>query len=49
MGEFIDRQKYHEIIGTVAGDNTLLVVPARVRNTKEVLEVLKTTLIKGND
>ncbi len=49
VAEFIDRQKLHEIIGTVAGDNTVLVVPRSVRKVHEVLEILKTTLIKGND
>ncbi len=49
VAEFVDRQKYHGIIGTVAGDNTVLVVPRSVRKTLEVLEYLKTTLIKGNN
>ena len=49
VAEYIDRQKYQGIIGTVAGDNTVLVVPRAVRKTQEVLEFLKTTLIKGND
>lgn len=47
IAEIIDRLKSRNIIGTVAGDNTVLVVPRSARRTPEVIEFLKTTLIKG--
>lgn len=47
IAEIIDRLRFRDIIGTVAGDNTVLVVPRSVRRTQDVVEFLKTTLIKG--
>ncbi len=47
VGEFIDMQKHEAILGTVAGDNTLLVIPASHRLTKNVVEFLKNKLIRG--
>ncbi len=47
IGEYVDLMKNPDIIGTVAGDNTLLVVPAAQRRTAMVLEFLKNTLIEG--
>lgn len=41
VGEFVDMQKSNEIIGTVAGDNTLLVIPRSVRKTKQVVQFLR--------
>lgn len=48
VGEFLDVQKNPEIIGTVAGDNTLLVIPRSQRKTKDVLKFLKHKLIEGS-
>jgi transcriptional regulator of arginine metabolism len=47
VGEFVDVQKNPDIIGTVAGDNTLLVIPRSHRKTQNVIEFLKHTLIEG--
>jgi transcriptional regulator of arginine metabolism len=47
VGEYIDIQKHADIIGTVAGDNTLLIVPASVKKTQQVLRFLTHTLIEG--
>ena len=47
VGEFIDVRPNPDIIGTVAGDNTLLVVPSSVKKTPDVLRYLKHTLIEG--
>jgi transcriptional regulator of arginine metabolism len=47
VGEFIDVKPHPDIIGTVAGDNTVLVVPSSTRKTTEVLGYLKHTLIEG--
>jgi transcriptional regulator of arginine metabolism len=49
IAEIIDRLKSPRIIGTVAGDNTVLVVPRSAGRTPEVIAFLKTTLIKGLD
>lgn len=48
VGEFIDVQSNPDIIGTVAGDNTLLVVPSSTRKTQQVARFLKDKLIRGS-
>lgn len=47
VGEFLDIQPHPEIIGTVAGDNTLLVIPSSQKKTKHVVQSLKDKLIEG--
>lgn len=42
VGEYIDLQNSPDILGTVAGDNTLLVIPAAARKTAAVVKYLKT-------
>ena len=49
VAEFLDRLHAPAILGTVAGDNTVLVIPRAVRHTPEVVEFIKTTLRKGID
>jgi transcriptional regulator of arginine metabolism len=49
VGEFIDVQRHPEVIGTVAGDNTLLIIPSSQRKTKQVLQFLKDKLIEGQE
>ena len=49
VGEFIDVQKHPDVIGTVAGDNTLLIIPGSRRRTKTVLQFLKNKLIEGQE
>lgn len=49
VGEYIDHRKTRDIIGTVAGDNTLLVIPRSGRKTREVAAILKSLLIKGTE
>ena len=49
VGEFIDVQKHPDVIGTVAGDNTLLVIPGSQRRTRHVLQFLKNKLIEGQE
>lgn len=44
VGEFVDVQQNRDIIGTVAGDNTLLVIPASAAKTKAVVAWLRTIL-----
>jgi len=47
VGEFIDVQKHPGIIGTIAGDNALLIIPQSQKKTKTVLQFLKEKLIEG--
>ena len=47
VGEFLDIQPHRDIIGTVAGDNTLLVIPASRKKTTHVVQFLKEKLIEG--
>ena len=47
VGEFLDIQPHPEIIGTVAGDNTLLVIPSSQKKTAHVVQFLKNKLIEG--
>jgi len=47
VAEFIDVAKDPDIIGTVAGDNTVLVIPRTVRRLAQIAQKLKQTLIEG--
>jgi transcriptional regulator of arginine metabolism len=47
VGEFIDVRRHPDIIGTVAGDNTVLVIPSATKKTTQVVQFLKNTLIEG--
>ena|SRR5713226_170364 len=47
VGEFLDSLKNPDVIGTIAGDNTLLVLPASQRKTKQVMVFLKEKLSEG--
>jgi transcriptional regulator of arginine metabolism len=49
VGEYIDVQNDGAILGTVAGDNTLMVIPRSTRNIKQVLGTLKHTLIEEHE
>ena len=46
VGEYIDVQNAPDILGTVAGDNTLLVIPVTTAKTRTVLNYLKHILIE---
>ena len=47
VGEYVDRQRNPDIIGTVAGDNTLLVIPAAAARTAAALASLRRLLGRG--
>ncbi len=47
VGEFLDAQRNPDIIGTLAGDNTLLVIPQSLKKTRELMSFLKEKLIEG--
>lgn len=48
VGEYIDALGHAEIIGTLAGDNTLLVIPQSARKTRTLLQFLRTKLIDSH-
>lgn len=41
---FIDSRKMPDILGTIAGDDTILVIPRSIKKMKIIIEQLKTTL-----
>ena len=47
VGEFLDAHKHPDIIGTLAGDNTLLIIPQSQKKTKKLLTFLQEKLIEG--
>ena len=47
VAEFLDTSNNGDIIGTIAGDNTLLVVPQSQKMTPSIVKFLKTKLIEG--
>ena len=47
VGEFIDALNVADIIGTIAGDNTLLIIPRSHRKTARLITFLKEKLIEG--
>ena len=47
IGEFLDTLNNDDIIGTIAGDNTLLVMPKSQRQTPHVVKFLREKLITG--
>ncbi len=47
VGEFLDSLNPPDVIGTLAGDNTLLVIPQSQTKTESVLRFLKEKLIEG--
>jgi transcriptional regulator of arginine metabolism len=48
VGEFVDIQRNPDIIGTLAGDNTLLVIPVSGRKTKSIVAFLTQRLTEGH-
>ena len=47
VGEYVDVQNHPGIIGTLAGDNAVLVIPASEKNVKDIVQYLKAKLIEG--
>lgn len=47
VAEYIDSQRFPEVLGTVAGDNTVLVIPSSVRKLRPLHELLRERLLKG--
>ncbi len=47
IAEFLDTLNNGDIIGTIAGDNTLLVIPKAHKRMDAIVKFLKTKLIEG--
>lgn len=45
VAEYIDSQRLPEVLGTVAGDNTVLVIPSSVRRLPMLHKLLKARLL----
>lgn len=46
VGSFIDHLKNPKILGTIAGDDTVLVIPASVRDIRSTLNYIESNLLK---
>jgi transcriptional regulator of arginine metabolism len=44
VGQYVDQQNNPDILGTLAGDNTLLVIPGSTGNIEKLVSYLKTLL-----
>jgi transcriptional regulator of arginine metabolism len=49
VGEFLDAQNAGDIIGTIAGDNTLLIIPRSHKRVRHILKFLKQKLFEGTE
>ncbi|MBK7105706.1 MAG: arginine repressor [Ignavibacteriae bacterium] len=47
VAHYIDRLNREEILGTIGGDDTVLIIPNKVANIEKILEILK-NLITDN-
>jgi transcriptional regulator of arginine metabolism len=47
VGEYLDSLRHGHIIGTIAGDNTLMVIPDSQRRTKQITQYLREKLVGG--
>ncbi|ASQ90543.1 arginine repressor [Prosthecochloris sp. GSB1] len=46
VGSFIDHLKNPRILGTIAGDDTVLIIPVSVRDVRSIVDYLQTNLSK---
>jgi transcriptional regulator of arginine metabolism len=45
IAHYIDRMNKEEIMGTIGGDDTVLVIPNKISNIEKILEILKNLII----
>ena len=45
VAHYIDRMNKEEIMGTIGGDDTVLVIPNKISNIEKILEILKNLII----
>jgi transcriptional regulator of arginine metabolism len=48
VAHFIDRMNKQEILGTVGGDDTVLIIPDRAKNIPVIIRMIKNIIIKTN-
>ncbi|MFN0159229.1 MAG: arginine repressor [Bacteroidota bacterium] len=46
VGEYVDIQNHPDVLGTIAGDNTLIVIPSSIKKTRQLAAFLKRTFLK---
>ncbi|MCG8376975.1 MAG: arginine repressor [Chlorobiales bacterium] len=46
VGSFIDHIKNPKILGTIAGDDTVLVIPSSVHDIRSILDYIQSNLLK---
>lgn len=46
VGSFIDHLKNPKILGTIAGDDTVLIIPASVGDIRSILKYIQSSLLK---
>ena len=46
VGSFIDHLKNPKILGTIAGDDTVLVIPSSVHDIRSILDYIQSNLLK---
>ena len=46
VGSFIDHLKNPKILGTIAGDDTVLIIPASVSDIRSILKYIQSNLLK---
>jgi transcriptional regulator of arginine metabolism len=49
VAEFIDSLRHPEILGTIAGDNTIMVIPKSTKKIPAVIKLLKETLLESKE
>ena len=47
VAQYIDRLEKKEILGTVAGDDTVLVIPDSINNVKKLVDILQQIMHEG--
>ncbi len=45
VAHYIDRMNKEEIMGTIGGDDTVLIIPNKLSNINKILEILKNIII----
>lgn len=45
VAHYIDRMNKEEIMGTIGGDDTVLIIPNKISNINKILEILKNIII----
>lgn len=49
VGHYIDKLNKKEILGTVAGDDTILIIPDSVKNVAAIVKIIKSIMVDVGD